>query len=105
MMTVSMKFLKTLAIGASIATFVLVPMRAIHAQELPQAPVTESSTSATTVDPVVAPTPDPNQAQLDELAALRTKEQDPNTGFLTRLFLRFKINQLKNQLTIKKALQ
>lgn len=40
-----------------------------------------------------------------ELKSLKQKEQDPSTGFFTRLIIGFKIKQLETQLNIKKALQ
>lgn len=40
-----------------------------------------------------------------ELKSLKLKEQDPQTGFFTRLIIGFKIKQLENQLNIKKALK
>ncbi len=44
-------------------------------------------------------------AALAELKLLKQKEQDPSTGFFTRLIIGFKIKQLENQLNIKKALK
>jgi hypothetical protein len=53
--------------------------------------------TASSTDPIVLAT--------EELASLKLREQDPQTGSFTKFLLRFKIRQLENQLNIKKALK
>jgi hypothetical protein len=55
------------------------------------------------------PTPvvmvDPYQVLAQELADLRIKEMNQNTGIFAKFILSFKIRQLENQLNLIKAVQ
>lgn len=61
------------------------------------ASTTDATITASSTDPIVLAT--------EELASLKLREQDPETGSFTKFFLRFRIRQLENQLNIKKALK
>jgi hypothetical protein len=67
-------------------------------------PVVTDTTSITTAPQTVSQS---NQTTLDlnELAALKLREQSSDTGPIMKFILRFKIRQMENQLNIKKALK
>lgn len=99
-----MKKSKTLIATLALVTAFFGVAFGAHAQEIVIDQTPEEITSETSLITTETPV-DPNQAMIDELAALIEKEQDPETGAFTRFILRFKIKQLENQLNIKKALQ
>jgi hypothetical protein len=92
------KFLKRLIIGISAVAIVLTPTRVTHADDTIPRIISADVQIAPETEVIVAQTVD------NELATLKAREQDPETGIITKFFLRFRINQLKNQLAIKKAL-
>ena len=96
-----MKSLKTFVAILSLVAVMMVPVAAVHADDT----AVTADQSTLSADATTTVTVNPDQAQLDELATLQAREENPNTGIFMKLFLKFKINQLKNQLTIKKALQ
>lgn len=93
---------------ALVIAFVLVtPFTVAHAEIITseiQIASNQSDAVITSQSPIIVVNT-PEQDQLDELASLKIKEKDPTGGFFTKMILRFKIKQLENQITLKKALQ
>ena len=87
---------KTLIGTLAIVGTLIAPTSFVFADEIAQTPTTESVVVTSETTPV---TP------LEELALLKAREQDPETGTFMKFILRLKIRQLENQLNIKKALK
>lgn len=81
-----------------------------HAQEtvadpIPATVILDASTTDATTATTTATVSDQPLSDADELASLKLREEDPNTGGFMKFLLRFKIRQLENQLNVKNALQ
>lgn len=90
-----------------IASVLLTPFTFVHAEIItPEIKIASNESDAVITSQSATITPaTAEQDQISELASLKIKEQDPTTGFFTKMILKFKIKQLENQITLKKALQ
>lgn len=100
---------KTFIGATTLALALTVQAGFVYAAEPVALPSTTNILVTTTESPVdatiTASSTDPIVLATEELAALKIREQDPETGTFTKFLLRFKIRQLENQLNIKKALK
>lgn len=99
---------KTFIGATTLALALTVQAGFVYAAEPEALPVSETVTIATeptTNATITASSTDPVVLATEELAALKLREQNPETGSFTKFLLRFKIRQLENQLNIKKALK
>jgi hypothetical protein len=99
---------KTFIGATTLALALTVQAGFAYAAEPETLPVSETVVVTTETAPVAtitASSTDPIVLATEELASLKLREQDPQTGSFTKFLLRFKIRQLENQLNIKKALK
>lgn len=97
-MTFKNLFASLLVVATSVA-----PISSAYALELAQPAVNATTTVVATSTLSSEDTLAENKTE--ELALLKQKEQDPETGFFMKILIGLKIRQLGNQLNIKKALK
>lgn len=98
-----MKFRTLIATGTAAIALMAVAGLAYAAE--PQVPVvSETAPEAVVTTTTLEAVPTPEIIAAEELAFLK-KEQQTATNALTKMYLRFKIRGLENQLNIKKALK
>ena len=100
-----MKFRTLIATGTVAITLMTVAGLAYAAES--QTPVVspEIASDAVVTTTTADAAPNLETITMDELTSLKIKEQQPTTGTLAKIFIRFRIRQLENQLNIKKALK
>lgn len=76
-----------------------------HADTVSVTPIVADQNISAPVDTTVSVPADPNQDILNQITSLKTQEQEPATGLISKFFIHLKIRQLENKLNLQKALQ